>query len=72
MAGFNSASVISQGTAWPLTPTPDPGRSQTPVRASPAVVLLACHWSCGQSHIPGRSLTGPQGRGRWGVEVNRV
>lgn len=57
MAEFTGASAISPGSAWPLIPTLDPGRSQVPVRASPAAGHLACHWSCAQSHVPGRGFS---------------
>lgn len=63
MTGFASAPVISQGRACPLYPVRTRG---------PAVLLIACHWGCGQSTFLGGASTGPWGRGRQGVETKRV
>lgn len=58
MAGLTSASVISPGSAWPFTPTLGPKRSQgQSEQALLQASHLACHWSCAQSHVPGRGFS---------------
>lgn len=60
VAGFNSASVISQGTAWPLTPTPTQGILRHPLEQAllwcflPALGAVARATFLGEaSQVPG-------------------
>lgn len=73
VAVFTSASGISQGSAWPLTPTLNPGHSQAPASQSKPCWGAPCLplglWPEPHSWERLQQVSGDVGSGEWRLIV---